>query len=1072
MRAPSLLLGRRAYTAAIAVAAAAALAASTGTASAVIAPPTAAAAHEDTVDARDDDGIVRPLQSQVDAVRALLGGAPGGARVTWDERFGTPRSIRSTSGYLTAPRTGTAVSVARAWVDANRAAFGLTAADVAALAVVRDHTIPGTGTHAVTFAQVFGGVQAVHGGRLNVAVTKDGRVLSYAGTPQRSSGLVGGWSTLSEAGALAKAAAELAPGVAFSPAPTGSRAGYTTFAAGPFAAGSYVKKAVFPTRDGARAAYRVLFVKALDEAWDAVVAADNGAVLYSTSIVDHAAEGTVYENFPGDPDKGGSPVVKSFGPTPQSPAGWVDPTGVAGVPGPTTFGNNANTYANYSNFLVPADQAPRPVSPTSQFNYAYGMNWQRTNGQTVPPSYALDLDPAATNLFFHHNRIHDEFYRLGFTETGGNFQVNNNGNGGQGGDPILGLVHAGAASGGAPTYTGRDNAYMLTLDDGLPPWSGMFLWEPINDAFEGPYSDGNFDASVIEHEYAHGLTNRYVAGGAALGSFQAGSMGEGWGDWYALNYMYGEGLQNKAVVGEYATGNGTRGIRNYDYDQNPTTFGDIGYDVTGPEVHADGEIWTTALWDLRKALVARYGAAAGGERAARLITDAMPLSAPEPSFLDMRDAILSADVDRYHGDTAALIWKVFAKRGMGASARSATGDDIDPTPGFDSGVASANGTLVGTVVNSTTGEPVVGARVIFGKYEARVSPVARTSSTGGFGTRAVAGTYPVLIQAPGFGVQSFSVTLAAGATKSLKFSLTPNLVSTSAGATVVSTSSEDVALVGRFLVDDTAATVWSTKKGATPYNSGPDQRVTVKLPKLATVSAIQVSAFKNTASPRFAAMKDFTFQVSKDGVSWTTVKKGGFGYQAPRPVAPDLNYKRFALASPVQAQYVRFFIDSVQGDTTALAQAAELQVFGKAGTVTTTTPPADAPFSDSGTIAAGNPSAGDPTGLQNVFGVTGTEFTTNCGTVPPASQGVDGWVSRLPSGFGHGTHTVAEVADATPARRELDVYFLDSSCELIGAQATSGADESAVIPGGTAYVLTHLWSGADVPFTLTAKSAQ
>ena len=130
----------------------------------------------------------------------------------------------------------------------------------------------------------------------------------------------------------------------------------------------------------------------------------------------------------------------------------------------------------------------RPVSPTSQFNYVYGQNWQKTKGAAVPPSYALDLNPAATNLFYQHNRIHDEYYNLGFTESAGNFQTD-------GGDPILGLVHAGAASGGAPTYTGRDNAYMLTLPDGIPPWSGMFLWEPINDAFEGPYSDGNFDAA-------------------------------------------------------------------------------------------------------------------------------------------------------------------------------------------------------------------------------------------------------------------------------------------------------------------------------------------------------------------------------------------------------------------------------------------------------------------------------------------------------------------------------------------------------------------------------------------------
>ncbi len=167
----------------------------------------------------------------------------------------------------------------------------------------------------------------------------------------------------------------------------------------------------------------------------------------------------------------------------------------------------------------------------------------------MPPSYALDLNPAATNLFFHHNRIHDEFYDFGFTETAGNFQTD-------GGDPILGLVHAGAASGGAPTYTGRDNAYMLTLPDGIPPWSGMFLWEPINDAFEGPYSDGNFDASASSSTSTRTACPTATSRAAsALGSHQSGSMGEGWGDWYALNYLHREGLYAKSVVGEYATGN-------------------------------------------------------------------------------------------------------------------------------------------------------------------------------------------------------------------------------------------------------------------------------------------------------------------------------------------------------------------------------------------------------------------------------------------------------------------------------------------------------------------------------------
>jgi extracellular elastinolytic metalloproteinase len=212
--------------------------------------------------------------------------------------------------------------------------------------------------------------------------------------------------------------------------------------------------------------------------------------------------------------------------------------------------------------------------------------------------------------------------------------------------------------------------------------------------------------------------------------------------------------------------------------------------------------------------------------------------------------------------------------------------------------------------------------------------------------------------------------------------------------------------------------------------------------------------------------------VSNDGVTWTTVKTGGFGYQTPRPTAPDLHYKSFALASPTKAAYVRFFIDSVQGETMTQAQAAELQVFGNAPGVTPVAPPTDPTFTDSGTIVTGNPAAGDPTGAQNVFGVTGTEFTNNCGTMPPASQGADAWVSKLPAGFGDGTHTVSVVGgESTPAGHDLDLYFLNSACELSGSAASAAADESTVIPGGTAYVVSQLYTGANVPITLTASDA-
>ncbi|MHA3703398.1 M36 family metallopeptidase [Jatrophihabitans sp. YIM 134969] len=1048
----------------------------------VVAPPATAVVDgvtppsDTTVDVRRG-AHVAPTAAAVAGLQSLLATAAAagatGTRASWNPELGTLRSVRAASGYLTGPRSGSAVDTARDWSWSHSDALGLTRAQVDTLAVVRDHALPVTGTHVVTFAQVYQGVTAAQGGRLNVAVTRDGRVLSYTGNPLPGATVSGTWSKPLPS-VLLGVSKRLAPGVTFVPTVVDRVAGYTHFAAGPFFAGSYVKKAVFGTASGPRAAFRVLFVKAGDQAWDTVVDAVTGAELFRTSAVAHEFDphGTVYDNYPGAA-RGGTPVVRSFGPTPESPAGWVDPTGLLGT-GVTTLGNNANTYANWSNYLVPADMGPRPVDPLGHFDQPYTNQWKATGGQTVPPSYALDVDAAATNLFYQHNRIHDEYYRLGFTETAGNFQVSNGTAGGMGGDPVLGLVQAGAASGGAPTYTGRDNAYMLTLDDGIPPWSGMFLWEPIDDSFEGGYSDGDFDASVIQHEYTHGLSTRYVAGGSALNSQQAGSMGEGWSDWYALNHLFNAGLQSKPVVGKYVTGNTVTGIRNWDYDQNPLTFGDIGYDLTGPEVHADGEIWTAMLWDLRKALVAKYGAAAGAERAARIVTDGMPLTAPDPSFLDARDGILSADLDRYAGQDTALIWRVFAKRGAGFSAISRTGDDVDPVPAFDVPTASANGRLPIVVVNATTAAPVVGAKVVLGKFEARVSQLGRTGTTGGLTVTATPATYPVTIQAAGFGVQTVRATVVAGANPTLRIELAPNLASTALGATVVSTNSEDPGSPARFAFDDSAASTWSTAPSETTIAEQGPRTVVVKLATAATVSSVRVSAFKATTASRFDAVKAFRVQTSRDGKSWSNALAGRFGYRAPRPTAPDLNFTTFRLAKPTKATYVRFVVDATLGQTSTQAQVADVEVFGASGPVGNGTVVTDPPFTDTGTIAAPNPAAGDPTGLANVFGVTGTEFTSSC-SAPPTSQGLDGWVTTLPAGFGDGRHTVTVSgtggAEATLGH-DVDLYFLDSSCALVGSSATAATDESTSIPPGAVYVLTQLYLGADVEITVRATDTR
>ncbi len=931
------------------------------------------------------------------------------------------------------------------------------------LQVTRDHSLPGGVATVIGFQQTFDGVGATRGGTFSVTVDADNRVAAVAGSIARNATRLGSFE-LTPAAALTSAGASVAPDADLSTVVNGTRAGYSVLRGIGNSTPSYVKRVAFPTADGARMAYRVLLIAAPDEAWDAVVDAASGDVLYRANLVAHDSEGTVYRNYPGAPG-GGNPEVVPFGPTEQSPSGYVDPTGLAGVPGPTTFGNNANSYANWSNFLVPADQGPRPVSPTSQFNYSFADNWGRTQCQV--PSYAQDLDPAATNLFFQHNRVHDEFYELGFTESAGNFQVNNNGGGGSGGDPILGLVQAGAATGGAPLYTGRDNAYMLTLPDGIPPWSGMFLWEPINDAFEGPCADGDFDASVIEHEYAHGLSNRYVgAEDNMLNTHQSGSMGEGWGDWYALNYLHREGLAADSVVGAYVTGNKERGIRNWSYDDNPTGFGDIGYDIAGAEVHADGEIWTATLWDLRKDLVSGFGKQLGGSIAERIVTDAMPIAPDNPSMLDMRDAILEAMALRYHQrpDFNVLqhtVYGAFAGRGMGAGASNGAtesdptgGNDTDPTPSYAHQNSTLNGTIVGTVLNASTGEPVADARVMLGVFEAGVSPVTETGPAGRFRIPATAGRYPVTIQARGFGARTLRrLTVTPGTTARQTYSLRPNVASEANGAQVVSASTPTAANA----LDDTEGTTWKAPKGT--------GRMVVELAAPTRVAKVVVSAY--TAS-RFEALKSFTLQVSNDGTNWRTVPIGqdAFGYQKPRPVVPDVHYRTFGLDTPVQASHIRFWTDEPMGETKNSVQVGDVQVFGSGhGAMTPLPPPPpDPPYEEEFTIAGSNP-AGDNTG----GGVTGAEFAESC-VYPPTSQGVDGWVTKLPEGFGDGAHKVLVSSDAP--EHDLDLYFYDAQCKAIGAAASSSADEAGTLPSGTAYVVTHAWLGADLAVRLVAEDTR
>ncbi|MFZ3577812.1 M36 family metallopeptidase [Virgibacillus sp. DJP39] len=1013
---------------------------------------------------------VAPTDDQLDATSSLVGEIGAGVKIKWNSLFGTPSLIVKNQGYLTDSSTKNAETIAREWLKQHASVFGLTAEEVKSLVVTRDYAMPGTGLHPVTFQQTFDGIESVYGGRVIVAVNKDGKILSVAGNLSRSKTLTGEFQ-LTTAEALSKVISLESPGINYTPKLIGDENGWDVFGGGDvLPTKQRVKKATFITKDGVRPAYRVLFIEELNTGYEVVIDAANGEQMYRRSLVDTLLEpkGLIFENYPGS-SQGGTQTVKSFSGDPNaSPNGWLIPGTNLGV---TTFGNNANSYANWSNFLVPADQAVRPLAPTGEFSYLFKNSWQETKGETTPPSYSEDVNSAATNLFYHHNLFHDYLYNLGWVEEAGNLQLSNFGKGGLDGDAILGLVQAGATTGGEPTYTGRDNAYMMTLPDGIPAWSGMFLWEPIAGAFEGTYADGDYDAGIIYHEYSHALSNRLVAGGESLGSHQSGSMGEGWGDWYGMHYLVKNGVQENPVVGSYVTGNFERGIRSYALDEAPYNYSDIGYDVGGPEVHSDGDIWAAILWHMREELIDRFGKTQGESVAEHLVTDAMPISSPNPSMEEMRTAIIASDFERYGGKHYDTLWTAFAQRGLGANAYSNGGDDIDPVPGFNHPDGQRNGQMYGKVVNSATNKPVSDARIIVGEFEARTSPVAVSGDKGKFGFHAVEGTYDITIQAKGFGSRTIrDVVVQPGEKNKLAFKLSPNVASSYNGASISSVSGVSESNPVKLVIDDTEASVYASDTQENGFK-GADFVVDLAGNDPVEISHIQVSAMKDISKARFATLKNFSVQVSMDGENWTTVVRDEFDAKKPRPTVGDLHYRGFDLDQPVEAKYLKFIAHSAQDMSKGYVQVAEVQAFSseKSKIEPIAFEPED-PFVSEGLVKVGNPGTGIGylAGAELTVAVTENEFVTTQNP-EPISQGTDGYVVTLPQQYGDGIHNFT-LTGPESGSYDYDIYFYNKSFELIGRVATSGPNESGVIPGGTRYVYAGLWTGSNVPFTFTATS--
>lgn len=122
-----------------------------------------------------------------------------------------------------------------------------------------------------------------------------------------------------------------------------------------------------------------------------------------------------------------------------------------------TRGNNAYAYTDYTNTNAVGDVAEGGANRL--FDFPLDVN-------TPPAQYT---NAAITQLFYMNNKMHDIFYKFGFTESARNFQMNNFGKGGVGND----YVRAEARDGG-----GTDNANFSTPADGGVPRMQMYLWGP------------------------------------------------------------------------------------------------------------------------------------------------------------------------------------------------------------------------------------------------------------------------------------------------------------------------------------------------------------------------------------------------------------------------------------------------------------------------------------------------------------------------------------------------------------------------------------------------------------------
>ncbi len=232
---------------------------------------------------------------------------------------------------------------------------------------------------------------------------------------------------------------------------------------------------------------------------------------------------------------------------------------------------------------------------------------------------------------------------------------------------------------------------------------------------DGGVDDGE-DADIVAHEYGHAVQHDQ---NSCWGGGEMGAMGEGFGDYLAASFYNDDGnaayqSANAACVGEWdSTSYSSTSppcLRRVDKTKTHPA------DLTGA-VHADGEIWSAALWNLRTA--------AGGTATDQMVLEShfnVPCNA---TMNDAANEVIQADANLNGGIHEAAIRQAFCDRGIlnGAECIPPSGLSlvyaISPNPAVAGQLAtytltasnSSAATLTGIILSATvpTGSTYVAA---------------------------------------------------------------------------------------------------------------------------------------------------------------------------------------------------------------------------------------------------------------------------------------------------------------------------------------------------------------------------